>query len=74
MVTNKKKMNVTSVHLSDYEMNTLKDAAGTLNLLFCKLTAKSNISHIANIITGLEELLEELKENNNSILEFSEEE
>ena len=74
MVINKKKMNVTSVHLSDYEMNTLKDATGTLNLLFCKLTAKSNISHIANIITGLEDLLEELKENNNSILEFSEEE
>lgn len=74
MTINETKMLVKAVQLSGYEMNTLKDAKLTLNLLFGRLTSKDNITRAANILTGIEALIEELEENNNSILEFSEEE
>lgn len=74
MIINEKKMIMKAVQLSGYEMNTLKDAKLTLNLLFGRLTAKDNITRAANILQGIEALIEELEENNNSILEFSEEE
>lgn len=74
MTTNKKKMNVTALQLSTYEMNTLNDALETLDLLFSKLTAKENITHVANILQGLKDLIENLEENGNNILEFAEEE
>lgn len=74
MTINETKMTVKAVQLSGYEMNTLKDAKLTLNLLFGRLTSKDNITRAANILNGLEALIEELEENNNSILEFSEEE
>lgn len=70
MTINEKKMKMTSVQLSGYEMNTLKDAKLTLNLLFGKLTSRDNITRAANILNGIESLIEELEENNNSILEF----
>lgn len=73
MTINERKMTVKAVRLSSYEMSTLKDAKLTLNLLFGRLTAKDNITRAANILNGLEALIEELEENNNSILEFSEE-
>lgn len=73
MIINETKMSVKAVQLSGYEMSTLKDAKLTLNLLFGRLTSKDNITRAANILNGLEALIEELEENNNSILEFSEE-
>lgn len=74
MTINETKMTVKAVQLSGYEMSTLKDAKLTLNQFFGRLTAKDNITRAANILNGLEALIEELEENNNSILEFSEEE
>ena len=74
MTINETKMTVKAVQLSGYEMNTLKDAKLTLNLLFGRLTSKDNITRAANILNGIEALIEELEENDNSILEFSEEE
>lgn len=74
MIINERKMSMRAVQLSGYEMSTLKDAKLTLNLLFGRLTSKDNITRAANILNGLEALIEELEENNNSILEFSEEE
>lgn len=74
MIINETKMTMKAVQLSGYEMSTLKDAKLTLNLLFGRLTSKDNITRAANILNGLESLIEELEENNNSILEFSEEE
>ena len=74
MTVNKKKMNVTALQLSNYEMDTLNDAKKTLNLLFSRLTAKENITHVANILQDLEDLIENLEENGNNILEFAEEE
>lgn len=73
MTINETKMTVKAVQLSGYEMNTLKDAKLTLNLLFGRLTSKDNITRAANILNGIEALIEELEENDNSILEFSEE-
>lgn len=73
MIINETKMSVKAVQLSGYEMSTLKDAKLTLNLLFGRLTSKDNITRAANILNGLEALIEELEENNNSILEFTEE-
>ena len=73
MTINETKMTVKAVQLSGYEMNTLKDAKLTLNLLFGRLTSKENITRAANILNGIESLIEELEENDNSILEFSEE-
>ena len=73
MTINETKMTMKAVQLSDYEMSSLKDAKLTLNLLFGKLTAKDNITRAANILNGLEALIEELEENDNSILEFTEE-
>ena len=72
MTVNKKKMNVTALQLSNYEMVTLNDARETLNLLFSKLTAKDNITQVANILQALEDLIETLEENGNGILEFEE--
>lgn len=72
MIINETKMKMTAVQLSGYEMNTLKDAKLTLNLLFGRLTSKDNITRAANILNGIESLIEELEENNNSILEFEE--
>lgn len=74
MTINETKMTVKALQLSGYEMNTLKDAKLTLNLLFGRLTSKDNITRAANILNGIEALIEELEENDNSILEFSEEE
>lgn len=73
MTVNEKKMTVKAVKLSGYEMNTLKDAKGTLKLLFGRLMAKDNITHVANMFNDLEGLIEELEDNNNSIIEFIEE-
>lgn len=71
MTINEKKMLVKSVLLSGYEMGTLRDAKGTLNLIFAKVTAKENITRIAHILQDMEDLIEELEENGNSILEFT---
>ena len=73
MIINEKKMTVKAVQFSGYEVSTLKDAKQTLKMLFGRLTARDNITHVANILNGLEALIEELEENNNSILEFTEE-
>lgn len=73
MTINEKKMTMKAVQLSDYEINTLKDAKYTLRMLFSRLTAKDNISHVVNMFNDLEGLIEELEDNNNSILEFTEE-
>lgn len=74
MTINETKMTVKAVHLSGYEMSTLKDAKQTLKMLFGRLTAKDNITHVANMFNDLEGLIEELEDNNNSIIEFKEEE
>lgn len=74
MTINERQMTVKSVHLSEYEMETLRDAKLTLNLLFGRLTANDNITRAANILSSLDDLIEELEENDNSILEFKEEE
>lgn len=70
MTINETKMIVKAVQLSGYEMNTLKDAKLTLNLLFGRLTSKDNITRAANILNSIESLIEELEANDNSILEF----
>ena len=71
MIINEKKMLVKSVQLSNYEMDTLRDAKKTLNMMFGRLTAKDNVNHVAAMLTDLEQLLEELTENNNQIIEFN---
>lgn len=73
MTLNEKKMTVKAVQLSGYEMSTLKDAKQTLKILFGRLSARDNINHVANMFNDLERLIEELDDNNNSIIEFSEE-
>lgn len=73
MIINEKKMTMKAVQLSCYEMSTLKDAKQTLKMLFGRLTARDNITHVANMFNDLEGLIEELEDNNNSIIEFSEE-
>lgn len=70
MTINEKKMLVKSVQLSNYEMDTLLDAKKTLEMLFGRLAAKDNVNHVAAMLTDLEQLLEELKTNNNQIIEF----
>jgi len=70
MTINEKKMLVKSVQLSNYEVGTLNDAKKTLTMLFGRLKAKDNISHVAAMLTDLEQLLEELEENGNQIIEF----
>lgn len=70
MTINEKKMLVKSVQLSNYEMDTLRDAKKTLTMLFGRLTSKDNVNHVAAMITDLEQLLEELEENSNQIIEF----
>lgn len=70
MTINEKKMIVKSVALSNYEMDTLRDAKKTLTMLFGRLTSKDNVNHVAAMITDLEQLLEELEENSNQIIEF----
>lgn len=70
MTINEKKMLVKSVQLSNYEMDTLLDAKKTLTMMFGRLTAKDNVNHVAAMLTDLEQLLEELKTNNNQIIEF----
>lgn len=72
MVINETKMFVRAVQLSGYEMSTLRDGRKTLNLLFNRLTSKDNMTRCYNIISELDNLLEELEENNNSLLEFKE--
>jgi hypothetical protein len=71
MVINETKTKVTAVQLSGYEMNTLNDAKKTLNMLFNKVTSRDNETRCYNILVELDGLIEELEENNNSILEFS---
>lgn len=73
MTFNEKNMKMTSIQLSDYEMSTLKDAKKTLNLVFNRLTAKDNLNRCFGILSGLDDLIEELEANDNSILEFHEE-
>ena len=70
MTIDERKMIVRSVTLSPYEVKTLHDAKGTLNLLFGRLTAKDNITHVAHILNELESLISELDDNANGILEF----
>ena len=72
MVINEKKMKVTSVQLSGYEMATLMDAKKTLNMLFGKVKSRDNEARCYNILVELDELIEELEANENSILEFHE--
>lgn len=72
MIINETKMFVRAVQLSGYEINTLTDARKTLNLLFNRLTSKDNMTRCFNIISELDNLLDELEENNNSLLEFKE--
>ena len=72
MIINETKMFVRAVQLSGYEMSTLQDARKTLNLTFNRLTAKDNLTRCYNIISELDSLIEELEENNNSLLEFKE--
>lgn len=73
MTINETKMTVKAVQLSGYEMSTLKEARLTLSLLFARLTSKDNITRAANILNSIEALIEELEENDKSILEFTEE-
>ena len=73
MTVNKNKMNVTALHLSSYEMNTLNDAKETLTMLFNKVTSRDNETRCYNILVELDGLIEELEANKNSILEFHEE-
>lgn len=70
MTSKEKKMIMKSVQLSDYELNTLKAAKITLKHLFGRLTAKDNITHVANMFNDIEGLIEELEENGNQIIEF----
>lgn len=74
MKINETKMTVKAVQLSAYEMGTLKEARKTLNMIFARLTSKDNMTRLYNIITELDCLIEELDTNNNSILEFIEQE
>lgn len=73
MTIDETKMTVKAVQLSAYEMGTLKEAKKTLNMIFSRLSAKDNITRCYYILSGLNCLIEELEENNNSILEFIEE-
>ena len=71
MTINEKKMLVKSVQLSNYEMDTLRDAKKTLEMLFGRLAAKDNVNHIAAMLTDLEQLIDELTKNSNQIIEFN---
>lgn len=70
MTINEKKMLVKSVQLSNYEVDTLRDAKKTLNMMFGRLISKDNVNHVAAMLTDLDELLEELENNGNQIIEF----
>lgn len=70
MTINEKKMLVKSLQLSNYEVDTLRDAKKTLTMMFGRLISKDNVNHVAAMLTDLEQLLEELKTNNNQIIEF----
>ncbi len=72
MTINEKKMNVRSVQLSSYEMASLRDTKAVLTVLFGKLTAHDNITHVAGMLTDMEMLIDELETNNNQIIEFLE--
>lgn len=71
MTINEKKMLVKSVQLSHYEMDTLRDAKKTLEMLFGRLAAKDNVNHVAAMLTDLEQLIEELEKDGNQIIEFN---
>lgn len=70
MTINEKKMLVKSLQLSNYEVDTLRDAKKTLNMMFGRLKTKDNVNHVAAMLTDLEQLLKELEENGNQIIEF----
>lgn len=70
MTINEKKMLCKSVQLSNYEMDTLRDAKKTLTMMFGRLISKDNVNHVAAMLTDLEQLLEELEKNGNQIIEF----
>lgn len=70
MTINEKKMLCKSVQLSNYEMDTLRDAKKTLNMMFGRLIAKDNVNHVAAMLTDLDQLLDELENNGNQIIEF----
>lgn len=71
MTINEKKMLLKSVELSHYEVNTLREARKTLNMLFGRLSAKDNVNHVAAMLTDLDQLIEELENNGNQIIEFN---
>lgn len=73
MTFNETKMTVKAMQLSGYEMNTLKDARKTLNMVFNRLTSSENLNRCFTILSGLDDLIEELEANDYSILEFHEE-
>lgn len=73
MTINETKMTVKALQLSGYEMGTLKEARKTLNIIFNRLTSSDNMTRLYNIISGLDVMIEELEANDNSILEFHEE-
>ena len=70
MTINEKKMLVKSVQLSNYEMDTLRDAKKTLMMLFGRLISEDNVNHVSAMLTDLEQLIKELEENRNQIIEF----
>ena len=70
MTINEKKMLVKSLQLSNYEVDTLRDAKKTLNMMFGRLISKDNVNHVAGMLTDLEQLLDELETNGNQIIEF----
>lgn len=72
MTTEEKETVVRIVKLSDYEVSTLRDARGTLHLLFGKLILRDNVNHVSNIIDGIDELLDALETSENSIVEIKE--
>lgn len=70
MTINEKKMLVKSLQLSNYEVDTLRDAKKTLNMMFGRLISKDNVNHVAAMLTDIEQLLDELETNGNQIIEF----
>lgn len=72
MTIKERKMQVRSVQLSSYEMESLRDTRAVLKVLFDKLTARDNINHVAGMLTDIEGLIDELEANTNQIIEFKE--
>lgn len=70
MTINEKKMLCKSLQLSNYEVDTLRDAKKTLNMMFGRLISKDNVNHVAGMLTDLDQLLDELETNGNQIIEF----